>query len=141
VFWDDGPGKRGKKACYKSVAAFLNTDGGDLLIGVHDSGSITGLEPDFERVKNKDRRDADGWLQAVTQLLINAVGQPMMAHVRLTMHEIDRRLVCRVHVRPSNEPAWVSESNVDTLYVRTGNTTRALVGRDATAYARAHWSW
>ena len=33
-------------AVLKTVAAFLNTEGGDLLIGVADDGSITGTEAD-----------------------------------------------------------------------------------------------
>lgn len=139
VFWDEGQGKLGEKACHKSVAAFLNTDGGDLLLGVHDSGSITGIEPDIARVRGK-RQDADAWLQAVTQLLINAVGTARLNHVRLTLHRVDGKDVCRIHAEPSPEPAWVKEGSVDTLYVRAGNTTRALSGREAFEYARGHWS-
>src|SRR6266571_3740367 len=30
----------------KTIAAFLNTEGGDLLIGVADNRSIVGIEPD-----------------------------------------------------------------------------------------------
>ena len=33
-------------AVLKTVAAFLNTDGGDLLIGVADDGAIVGIEAD-----------------------------------------------------------------------------------------------
>ena len=33
-------------ACIKTVAAFLNSDGGELLVGVADNGQIIGLERD-----------------------------------------------------------------------------------------------
>jgi len=33
-------------AVLKTIAAFLNTEGGDLLIGVADDGSIVGIERD-----------------------------------------------------------------------------------------------
>jgi predicted HTH transcriptional regulator len=138
VFWDETPAKLGEKACHKSIAAFLNTDGGDLLIGVHDNGSAVGLEEDYGRVRGK-RQNADAWLQTVTQLLINAAGNPPMSHVRTTLHQVDGKDVCRIHVEPSPDPVWVKESGVDTLYVRAGNTTRALSGRDAHEYARRHW--
>ena len=36
-------------AVLKTIAAFLNTEGGDLLIGVADDGSIVGTEPDAGR--------------------------------------------------------------------------------------------
>jgi hypothetical protein len=35
-------------AITKTIAAFLNTSGGNLLIGVGDSGTVLGIEPDFE---------------------------------------------------------------------------------------------
>ncbi|HUZ56117.1 MAG TPA: protein kinase, partial [Streptosporangiaceae bacterium] len=39
------------KSVTKTIAAFLNTDGGTLLIGVEDSGTVLGIEPDFEHLK------------------------------------------------------------------------------------------
>jgi predicted HTH transcriptional regulator len=42
-------GKHGKEvevAWLKAVAAFMNTDGGSLLLGVDDEGAIVGLEAD-----------------------------------------------------------------------------------------------
>lgn len=38
------------KECLKTIAAFLNTDGGTLLIGVKDSGEIGGIEREMEEV-------------------------------------------------------------------------------------------
>ena len=33
-------------AAMRSVCAFLNSEGGNLLIGVNDEGQVVGLEPD-----------------------------------------------------------------------------------------------
>ncbi|RPJ37658.1 MAG: ATP-binding protein [Deltaproteobacteria bacterium] len=38
--------KPSSRACSKTIAAFLNTEGGDLLIGVGDDGAIVGIERD-----------------------------------------------------------------------------------------------
>jgi predicted HTH transcriptional regulator len=40
-----------RKSVTKTIAAFLNSEGGTLLIGVADSGSVLGIEPDFEYLK------------------------------------------------------------------------------------------
>src|ERR1700736_4234749 len=40
-------------AVLKTIAAFLNTDGGDLLVGVADDGSIIGIERD--QLDNDDK--------------------------------------------------------------------------------------
>ena len=45
-------------AVIKTIAAFMNTGGGTLLIGVNDRGDPVGIEPDYPHVKGADR---DGW--------------------------------------------------------------------------------
>ncbi len=42
----------------KTCAAFLNTDGGALLIGVDDDGKVVGLERDYKTLGKKRNRDA-----------------------------------------------------------------------------------
>ena len=43
-----------EKAVLKTIVAFLNTDGGNLLIGVDDDGDIIGADiQSFERRHNR----------------------------------------------------------------------------------------
>ena len=39
----------------KTVAAFANAQGGTLLIGVGDDGTVLGLEPDYQSLRDGDR--------------------------------------------------------------------------------------
>jgi type I restriction enzyme R subunit len=74
--WDlreDKPNKAIEDAVVKTVAGFLNTDGGTLLIGVDNSGSTLGLEPDYQRVQPSN---GDGFVNWLTTHLINALGHP-----------------------------------------------------------------
>ena len=48
----------------KTLAGFMNTQGGTLLIGVADDGSILGLENDFHTLS---RKDSDGYTQCLCQ--------------------------------------------------------------------------
>jgi type I restriction enzyme, R subunit len=48
-------------AALKTVGAFLNTDGGDLLIGVADNGSIVGIEADQLDNNDKFMRHLTQW--------------------------------------------------------------------------------
>ena len=42
------------KDVFESICAFLNRNGGDLLLGVNDKGKITGIAPEaVERVKKE----------------------------------------------------------------------------------------
>ena len=56
----------------KTIAGFMNSHGGTLLVGVQDDGSVLGLEEDFAVFSKKD---ADSWEQWLTQLLINHFGE------------------------------------------------------------------
>ena len=51
----------------KSIAAFLNTEGGDLLLGVADDGGVVGIERD--RFENDDK-----FLLHLTQAVRNGLG-------------------------------------------------------------------
>jgi hypothetical protein len=45
-------------ACLKTIAAFLNGDGGTLLVGITDQGSVCGIESDFQFMKTSS---SDAW--------------------------------------------------------------------------------
>jgi len=47
-----------KFSVIKTVAAFLNSDGGTLLIGVDDERNVVGLQGDYGLFKKADPRDA-----------------------------------------------------------------------------------
>lgn len=54
-------------AVLKTIAAFLNTEGGDLLIGVADDGSIVGIERD--RLESDDK-----FMRHLAQVVRNGLG-------------------------------------------------------------------
>ncbi len=53
------------RSLFETVCAFLNTDGGTILLGVADDGTVTGIEPDAVREcrcnGNLWRRPANSW--------------------------------------------------------------------------------
>src|SRR5262249_15667689 len=56
--WDlkeGGVSKKLEDVIMKTVAAFANSQGGTLLIGVDDSGNVLGLESDYHSLGNADR--------------------------------------------------------------------------------------
>jgi predicted HTH transcriptional regulator len=112
------------KECLKTIAAFLNTDGGTLLIGVRDNGEITGIERDLPYVQ---RKNEDG-LQLKLRNLIKSNFTPIPSgkiDIRFEKHA--KETVCRVDV----ESAQIIHFGKD-VYIRDGNLTRKLEGRDLT---------
>lgn len=109
----------------KSVAGFLNANGGTLLIGVADDGSLVGLDPDLA-LFGDDLDRFERWL--LGDLLGRRLGQPdVTAGVRIAMPIVRGRRLVRVDVSPAASAVLVDE---DALYVRSGNQTRQLKGRE-----------
>ena len=58
----------------ETLAAFLNTAGGTLIIGVADDRTITGIEVDYPRVKGS----SDGWRRTFDDLVSRDLGAEVM---------------------------------------------------------------
>jgi hypothetical protein len=121
----------------KTVAAFLNTDGGTLLIGVDDGGKVVGLEHDYRTLGKKQNRDGyENWL---TTLLLEEFGKDSAPLVEIRFYEPEGKDVCRVSSKPSPKPVYVKEGNAEHLYIRAGNSTRQLTTREAVDYCKRRW--
>jgi len=120
----------------KTLAGYMNSDGGTLLIGVADDGAAVGLEQDYQTLK---RRDRDGFEQALMTAVATKLGGDACHAVHIIFHSLDAKDVCRVTVTPMNRPVYVKEGDAPKLYVRTGGGTRELNVQEAVDYILARW--
>ncbi|HEX8450920.1 MAG TPA: RNA-binding domain-containing protein [Longimicrobium sp.] len=138
--WDVREGKKNPKMeeiIVKTVAAFLNSAGGTLLIGIADDGTVLGLDADYRTLG--ERANADGFEQWLTQHLGKHIGFGLAPLLEVSFHGIDGKQVCRVLVKSSPKPVWVKTEGQEHFYVRTNNSSRALSAREAQEYAQTHW--
>ena len=94
-------------AIVKTVAAFLNTDGGTLLIGVGPDRSIVGLELDYPHVKPPN---GDGFVNWLTTHLANALGAAAVMRTRARVVAHAGVELCRLDVARSSRPIWAKTS-------------------------------
>ena len=127
----------------KTVCAFLNAEGGTLLIGVDDTGTPLGLEPDFATLKSPDADRYELWLR---DLLTTSMGQNAAASVGIEftsvpLEESGEAAVCRVTCQPSPRPVYLRPSRGATpeFWVRSGNSTRQLTVDEAADYVMHRW--
>lgn len=123
----------------KTVAGFLNADGGTLLIGVDDDGRPSGLDSDLALMKEPDLDRYELWL---TDLLERCLGKPGVARVRVSFHRVEQHDVCRVDVPAAPAPVYLDEPGGNReadVYVRMGNSTRKLLTDEAVEYIAHHW--
>ena len=138
--WDLREGKPNKAmedAVVKTIAGFLNTDGGTLLIGVDNSGAVLGLDHDYDRVQPKN---GDGFVNWLTTHLINALGHPPVTRIRARIVVHDGKQICRVDVARHSQPVWAKTSKDErVLFARFNNSTRAVPADEADAYVHLGW--
>jgi hypothetical protein len=131
--------RQGKKASHielavtKTVAAFLNTEGGALLVGVQDSGEVVGLERDFALQSSGDQ---DGFELRFNQILCNAVGSSAVGSlVELEFASVRGKVVLAVRVARSSEPVYHGADQI--FFVRIGNQTRTLNPKEMMEYLKS----
>lgn len=126
-----------EKAALKTVAAFLNSDGGHLVLGVTDDRTVRGLAEDIGTLQRKDR---DGFETHMSNLFNSMIG----AHLRgcLSVHwaERDGNDFCVLAVAPAAEPAYLRSDNTEEFFVRTGNSTTALTVSQVPTYLQRRFS-
>ncbi len=126
-----------ERAVVKTVAGFMNADGGTLLVGVADDGAVLGLDGDYSLLAKKGTRD--GFELHLSQLLAKTIGEAALAFVAVSFVDVRGADVCRVDVRPSPEPVYLDEGGGRTFVARLGNATRPLPVDEAHRYIRNRW--
>ncbi len=134
--WDIRQNKKNpaiEHAALKTMAAFLNSDGGDLLLGVEDDGAIYGVEADS--FANDDK-----FLLHVWALIKSSMGQDVSPYIKTTLEKFDNKTVCRVNCLPSPKPVFLHQKGFDeALYIRIGPSTGSLEIREALKYISEHF--
>ena len=124
-------------AVVKTVAGFLNADGGTLLIGIGPDGQVVGLEHDYARGKPAN---GDGLVNWITTHLISSLGHTPVSRTRARIVRHQNIEICRIDVAFSPIPVRAKTSKADgVFFVRMNNSTRALPEDDVAAYTQVRW--
>jgi len=125
-----------ERAVVKAVAGMLNANGGNVLIGVADDGTVIGLQADYETLGKENR---DGFEVALSNLLEARLGVNALPLVQIKFDSIGGRDICIVTADPSTFPVYVREGDEEAFYVRTHSATRPLNLSEATEYIDKHF--
>ena len=123
------PDKRMEMAVLRTLAGFLNTNGGTLIVGISDDGTSVGVEAD--KFPNEDRM----CLHLVNIVKARLGPQAMTAiHVHFEDHDDTRVLVVRCP--PALTPVFVKDGKVERFFVRTGPSTTELTASQTQDFIR-----
>ena len=115
------------RSALKTVAAFANSSGGTMYIGVEDDGTLCGLSEDFAAA-NPKRSDYDGWDQNFRSLIGSRFsdGAALSAYVQTQLFEHDSKQFVRVRVTPKRRLTFLKTGEAWELFVRAGTQTNSI---------------
>jgi len=115
-------GKAGKEielAWLKTLVAYLNTDGGLLIIGVNDDGRIVGIEA--------DEFDSDDKCRLHFKNLVNQhIGPELSKLITMSMLSVDGKTIVVIECERSTEPIFLRTKQTEDFYIRSGPSSVKL---------------
>jgi hypothetical protein len=115
----DKAGKEIELAWLKTIAAYMNSRGGLLLIGVADDGEITGLEAD--NFQNDDK-----CLLHFNNLIKQHIGLDYSKFLRFEIKEIDERKIFVAECESADVPVFLKNNKGEEFYIRSGPSSIRL---------------
>jgi len=121
------------QAVLKTIAAFANSEGGRLLLGVDDDGNAVGIA--IDQFENEDK-----YLLHLMNAIKAAMGNHVAALVRPELDAFQGKRVCVVHCQKSREPVYLRmKGDEEKFVVRTGPSSVQLSPRELVSYMREHF--
>ena len=114
-------------AALKTVAAFLNSEGGTLLVGVEDNGNIVGTDPD-------NFSSEDKYLLHVNNLIRQHIGLELSRYIAFELKPMADKKILVVDCRPSGKPVFLKHNDNEDFYIRVGPGSRKLSTQKAVEY-------
>ena len=123
----------------KTLAAFLNSQGGTLLIGVDDNKNVIGLENDFSSFSKPDKLDE--FQKFLDNLLGNSIGNRFHRYLEVDFPGIGEKVICVIRIKTkSGEPVYITnDGGQEVFYIRRLASTIDLKPSEAFKYMQEHW--
>jgi predicted HTH transcriptional regulator len=121
----------------KSIAGFLNTNGGTLFIGVEDTNppSLRGLGEDLKHLQSsKDKLQL-----TLRHLITDKIGSEFSPLISDNLEQENGLLYWVIRVQPSPEAAFVHWKEQTKFYVREGPKTSDLDPESTWHYIKNKW--
>jgi len=120
----------------KTIAAFMNCNGGILLIGIDDNMNALGLNDDFSTLK---KSDIDGFELQLIEVIKKYIGREFSSHIKISFPIYDNNQICLVKVSKSSKPIFTIFEGREDFFVRSGCSSQPLSREEQSVYEKEHW--
>ena len=125
----NAPDPRIELGILRTIAGFVNTDGGTLVVGVADDGSPVGVEVDG--FPNEDKM----YLHLVN-LIKDRIGPHHAMYISPHFGDFDGVRVLTVECKRGRAPVFVKDGSLERFYVRLGPSTNELSASQTQEFIR-----
>ena len=125
----------------KSLAGFLNTDGGHLLIGIKENKNqnpdeIIGIETEYAQLEEPC---SDGYRRMIVDEIIRKYFHPDLynrfsSYLKITFPKFEGKIVCWIQTRKSDIAVFLTIRGEEYFFIRLDAETRQLEGRQMVEY-------
>jgi hypothetical protein len=121
----------------KTISAFLNTEGGTLIIGVDDDGNTLGIEKDLQTLS---KQNIDGFELHLRQIIKKYLGDYFEKYIKVTFPKVDDKEICMIQISKSGKPVFVTFEGNESFFVRNGNSSIPKNRQEQSEYEKIHWA-
>jgi len=111
----------------KTIAAFLNSGGGTLIIGVSDKKNVLGIEKD-------NFPDNDKFTLHFTNLFKKRIGKKYLPLINFDIIPIKKRNILKINCLKSKKPIFLKIGEDEEFYIRAGPSSAKLSGSNLVEY-------
>jgi len=131
----------------RSIASFLNTDGGNLIIGIKENketgnDEIIGITSEFDELPDKS---IDGYRRmliddVVRKYFEDDIYNNATKYVKMTFPEIEGKTLCWLQIKKADKRVFVkTKKNGDMFFIRTDAETREITGQELVDYCETRF--
>ena len=121
--------KKIENSALKTMVAFMNSDGGTLLIGVSDKGEILGIEKDSFENNDKFNRH-------FTNLIKERIGNEFLPYMNFEMILSEGKTIFRINCIKSDRPVFLKYDTNEEFYIRVGASSLQIIGSKLIDYIK-----
>lgn len=124
----------------KTIAAFLNSEGGSLVIGYKEGKNgnedeVVGVDVEFSKLKDPS---IDGYRRMITEIIKDyfpsSVFNMFNSHFNITFDEYEGKNLCVISVSKAKKRVFLKLQRKDYFFVRIDASTRELQGEEVVEY-------
>jgi len=113
-----------KYVVLKTIAGFMNSNGGILVIGVDDNKNIIGMNYDYE---SSWKGNKDGFLLGFSSFIEKAIGlSNYKKYITIQFYDYNGKEICLLRVEKSTRPVFIRKKGRSIFYLRIDNRTELL---------------